>query len=161
MIDRKRTAIGGLVVSAALLVGIAVNEGYSPVAYEPVKGDRPTLGFGQANGVRMGDKTNPVRALIQLQGSVDKYAQALQYCIKVPLYQYEYDAYMDLAYNIGTGAFCGSTLVKKLNASDYAGACREILKWDKFHGATLDGLKQRRMKEYRQCIGEKNGLLAQ
>ncbi|WP_373276927.1 glycoside hydrolase family protein [Laribacter hongkongensis] len=30
------------------------------------------------------------------------------------------------AYNIGSGAFCGSTLVRKLNAGDYAGACSEI-----------------------------------
>lgn len=29
--------------------------------------------------------------------------------VRVPLHQHEYDAFLSLAYNIGLGAFCGST----------------------------------------------------
>jgi lysozyme len=84
---------------------------------------------------------------------VQKFEGAMKTCVHVPLYQYEYDAYISLEYNIGSGAFCGSTLVKKLNAGDYDGACREILRWDKFKGRPLPGLTARRHREYEQCIG--------
>ena len=72
----------------------------------------------------------------------------------MPLHQHEYDAFLSLAYNIGPGAFCGSTLVRKLNAEDYAGACAEILRWDKAGGKTVAGLTKRRQAEYRQCMGQ-------
>ena len=52
--------------------------------------------------------------------------------MRVPLHQAEYDLYTHLAYNIGPGAFCGSTLVKKLNAGDYLSACQQILAFE--HG---------------------------
>jgi lysozyme len=71
----------------------------------------------------------------------------------VPLHQHEYDAMIGLSYNIGGSAFCNSTLVKKLNAGDYQGACKEILRWDHFQGKPLRGLTIRRQKEYQQCIG--------
>ena len=69
------------------------------------------------------------------------------------MYQHEFDAYVSLTYNIGASAFCSSTLTKQLNAGDYAGACREILRWDKFKGQPLPGLTKRRQSEYQQCIG--------
>jgi lysozyme len=56
---------------------------------------------------------------------VAKFEGAVKQCVTVPLAQYEYDAYISLAYNIGPTAFCGSTLVRLLNAGDYeGGACR-------------------------------------
>jgi GH24 family phage-related lysozyme (muramidase) len=47
-------------------------------------------------------------------------------CVKVPLHQWEYDAVTQLAYNIGEGAFCSSTLVRELNAGRYLEACQHI-----------------------------------
>ena len=73
------------------------------------------------------------------------------------------DAYNSLAYNIGTGAFCGSTLVKKSNAGDYAGACEEFLRWRYYQGhdcslpqwkSLCGGIWSRRQWEYRLCLGE-------
>ena len=46
-----------------------------------------------------------------------------------------------------------SKLVKKLNAGDYAGACLQVLRWDKFNGKPLAGLTKRRQVEYEQCMG--------
>jgi len=48
-------------------------------------------------------------------------------------------------------AFCTSTLNKKLNQLDYAGACQELLKWNKAGGKVLEGLTKRRQEEYKQC----------
>lgn len=147
-----RVKLAGLALSAAALVGLAVHEGYRDTAYIPVPGDVPTIGFGTTENVKLGDRITPPQALIRALQDVQKYEGALKRCVKVPLHQYEYDAYISLAYNIGPTAFCGSTLVKKLNAQDYEGACKEILRWDRFKGEPLKGLTIRREKEYRQCI---------
>ena len=86
---------------------------------------------------------------------VQRFEGALKQCVKVPLHQYEYDAYISLSYNIGSKAFCGSTLVKKLNAGDFDGACQQVLRWDRFKGKPLAGLTKRRQAEYEQCKGIK------
>jgi lysozyme len=122
---KARIVIGALTLSASALVGIAVHEGYRGEAYTPVKGDVPTIGFGTTAGVKPGDRIEPVQALVRKLQDVQKFEGALKQCVRVPLHQHEYDAFLSLAYNIGPGAFCGSTLVRRLNAGDYAGACAE------------------------------------
>jgi lysozyme len=151
---------------AATLVALVLTEGYSDKAIIPVPGDRPTIGFGSTfredgSAVQMGDKTTPPLALARAFKDVQAYEGAVKKCVKVPLHQWEYDAYIDHAYNIGTGAFCSSTLVKKLNAEDYDGACKEILVWYRFNGfdcrtpgnKVCSGLWTRRLADYKTCIG--------
>lgn len=147
--------LASLSLSAAALVGIAVHEGYREQAYIPVKGDVPTIGFGDTHGVKMGDKTDPIRALIRLSEHTESFQKDLKACIgDVPMYQYEWDAIVSWAYNVGTGAACKSTLVKKLRLLDYSGACKELLRWNRFNGKELKGLTIRRQQEYQLCIGE-------
>ena len=151
-----RTAIAALALSASTLVGLAVHEGYREAAYIPVAGDRPTLGFGDAQGVKLGDRTDPVRALIRLNAQAEVFQREMRACIgDVPLHPQEWDAYVSLTFNIGSGAFCRSTLVQKLRAGDYAGACDQILRWDRFNGKPLAGLTKRRAAEHAQCVGAK------
>lgn len=149
-----RRLIATIVLSASALVGIVASEGYTDKAVIPVPGDVPTVGFGTTEGVKMGDTTTPPKALVRALQDVQRYEGAVRQCVTVPLHQYEYDAYVSLAYNIGSRAFCSSTLARKLNEGDYPGACREILRWDRFKGQPLRGLTTRREREYRQCIGE-------
>jgi len=152
----NRTLVASLTISASALVGLAVHEGYRDTAYIPVKGDRPTLGFGDAQGVKPGDKTDPVRALIRLNQQADVFQQQMRQCIgEVPMFQYEWDAIISWAFNVGSRKACGSTLVKKLQSFDYAGACQELLRWDRFNGAPLAGLTKRRQDEYQKCMGLK------
>ena len=154
MTTRQRTAIGALVLSAATLVGIATHEAYRGDAYLPTPNDVPTIGWGTTEGVRLGDKTDPTRALIRLLADAGKYERAVKRCADMPMFQHEFNAYVSLAYNIGEAAFCSSTLVRKLRMGDYAGACREILRWDRQAGKVLRGLTIRRQSEYRQCMAE-------
>lgn len=142
-----------LSLSAAGLVGLVGWEGYRDHAYIPVKGDVPTIGFGTTDGVKMGDTITPPVALGRALRDVQKFEGALRQCVTVPLAQHEYDAYVSLAYNIGPSAFCGSTLVRKLNAGDYAGACAEISRWNRSGGEVNIGLMYRRGKERAQCEG--------
>ena len=153
MMKKVRVAVGALAVSATALVGLANLEGYRGTAYKDIGGVW-TNGFGETKGVKEGDRTTPERALVQLLVSTNSHADRIRQCIKVPLHQYEFDAYVSLAYNIGTGAFCSSTLVRKLNAGDYDGACEQILRWNKVNGKVVQGLANRREKEYEMCKGE-------
>lgn len=149
----NRTQLASLSLSAAALVGIALHEGYRDKAYTPVPGDVPTIGFGTTQGVKPGDTITPPKALQRALQDVQQFEGAIKRCVTVPLHQYEYDAYTSLTYNIGHGAFCSSTLVRKLNAQDYEGACKEILRWDRFKGQPLAGLTKRRQGEFKQCMG--------
>lgn len=151
---QHRLPIAALALSAAGLVGIAAHEGYTSRAVIPVKGDVPTIGFGTTAGVQLGDTITPPRALDRALRDVRRFEGQLHDCIRVPLTQGEYDAYISLAYNIGPTAFCGSTLASKLNAGDYAGACAQILRWDRQAGRVLPGLTQRRRDEYKLCKGD-------
>ena len=150
---KKRVVNTMLGLSAAGLIALVSYEGYSDKAIIPVQGDVPTIGFGTTEGVKLGDKTTPQQALKRALQDIAKFEGAIKKCVQVPLHQYEYDTYLSLAYNIGSNAFCRSTLVKKLNQQDYAGACKEILRWNKFKGKVLQGLKIRREREYQKCIG--------
>lgn len=153
--SRARVAVAALTLSASALVGIATWEGYRDHAYDDGVGVQ-TVGFGSTHGVKKGDRTDPVRALIRLHQDADAFAQAVRSCAPVPMYQHEFDSFVSLAYNIGPTAFCGSTLVKRLNAGDYAGACAEIKRWNRAGGKVLGGLTKRRAAEYRQCMGATN-----
>jgi len=152
MISKQRAAAASLIASASVLVGIAVHEGYSSTSYKDTAGVA-TIGFGQADGTKAGDKTNPVRALQVLEDSLDSHAAGMVQCIHVPISQGEYNAYLDFTYNVGVSAFCHSTLNKKLNSGDYDGACKELLKWTQAGGKVLPGLVKRRQEEYAQCSG--------
>lgn len=155
-----RSAVAALSLSAAALVGIVLKEGYTDEAIIPVPGDVPTIGFGTTGGVKLGDKTTPPKALERALQDIEHYEGALKQCVKVPLHQSEYDAYVDLAYNIGPTAFCHSTVVKRLNAKDYAGACEAVLMWRKFRGfdcstpgnRVCSGLWKRRLEEHAKCV---------
>lgn len=151
MFNRKQVATISL--SATALVALLLHEGYRENAYTPVAGDVPTIGFGTTNGVRLGDRTTPEKALNTALKDIQKFEGALKECVTVPLEQHEYDAYISLSYNIGSNAFCKSTLVRKLNAGDYAGACNQILRWDQFNGKPLAGLTKRRQEEHKKCLG--------
>lgn len=61
--------------------------------------------------------------------------------------QAQFDALVSLAYNIGLGNFERSTLLKKHNAGDYAGAKAEFARWNRAGGKILKGLTRRRAAE--------------
>lgn len=149
----KRMVVGGLSLTAAGLISIATWEGFKEEAYIPVPGDVPTIGFGSTEGVKLGDTISVPDALNRLEKDVRVAEDAVRSCVTVPLMPYEMDAYVSLAYNIGQARFCGSTLVRKLNAGDYRGACEEIKRWHFAGGKSLKGLVDRRAAEYARCMG--------
>ena len=65
--------------------------------------------------------------------------------VTVPLTQGQFDAIVLFDYN--TGALGSSTLLKKLNSKDYAGAREEFKRWNKNDGQVMKGLTRRRAAE--------------
>lgn len=159
----QRIAVALLSLSAVGFTKIVLTEGYSDTAIIPVPGDVPTIGFGTTEGVKMGDKITPPKAIARSLKDISKFEGALKKCVSVPLHQYEYDAYIDFSYNVGSSNFCSSTMVKKLNAGDYEGACNEFPKWKMYQGKDCTrpenrkicgGLPIRREEERLSCLGE-------
>lgn len=172
--ERLRKPIAALVISAAGITGVTNYEGFRKDAYVPVPGDVFTVGYGttkyeDGSSVKPGDIVTKARAEILLKHDLNTFEKAVKNCVKVPLYQYEYDAYVSLAYNIGTTGFCNSSIPGKLLRYDYEAACKTILEFNKFRDCTkpkvvingvlqcprivLKGLDNRRKAEYQMCIG--------
>jgi lysozyme len=81
-----RSAVGSIVLAAATFVGIAQHESFVGQATIPVKGDKPTYGYGTTTGVKLGDRITPERALQRLMVEVDTvYAQGVRRYVRVPL----------------------------------------------------------------------------
>lgn len=59
----------------------------------------------------------------------------------------QYSALVSFAFNVGLGAFRDSTLLRKHNAGDFAGAANEFLRWVYAGGQFLPGLERRRKAE--------------
>ncbi len=165
--DHGRLAPLLLALSATGFVGIISLEGYTGTASPPVKGDVPTYGFGttthpDGRPVKAGEKISPPQAMVRALQDASKFEAVIKNCVTVPLHQHEYDAFVSLAYNIGPGAFCGSTLVKRLAQQQYAEACGQILNWKHYqrkdcslleNAKLCGGLWKRRQAEYKQCMG--------
>lgn len=148
----SRKSIAALSLSAAALVGIVAHEGYVQDAYQDIVGVW-TIGYGTTEGVKQGQKTDPVKALQRALTDINTFEGALKQCVKVPLHQYEYDAYISFAYNVGTTAFCKSTLVRLLNEGKYEDACRQLDRWVYAGGKKVNGLVNRRQEEKNKCLG--------
>lgn len=73
--------------------------------------------------------------------------------VKVPVTDDQYGALVAWDFNTGGISHKTCTLLRKLNAGDYAGAAQEFLKWDKARGRTLRGLTRRRHSERRLFLG--------
>ena len=114
----------------------------------------PTIGFGSTyyeDGTKVKLKDKPIteeRATQLLEFIANKtFGENINKVVKVPLNQNQFDALVSFAYNIGNKNFNWSTLLKKLNVSDYEGASLEFGRWNQANGKILNGLVLRRQKE--------------
>lgn len=163
--SKLRNAVGALSLSAAGLFGIVQYEGYTDSAIQPLPGDAPTYGFGSTHRsdgapVQMGDKTTPQAALGLTLREVRGTEGVLRGCVTTALSQGEYDSLVSLAYNVGAGAVCKSTMVQLFNQQRYAEACAQFDRWTFFQGKDCkdpanrcQGLARRRAGERAMCEG--------
>lgn len=82
-----------------------------------------------------------------LRKDIARFEKAVNAAVNVPINQNQFDALVSLSFNIGEGAFKRSTVLKKLNNGDVAGAADAFLAWNKAGGRVLPGLVTRRKAE--------------
>lgn len=130
---------------------LQASEGCRLTCYRDARGV-PTIGWGSTLGLGAADvgvKTiaqGEADALLHDQ-DLPRYEAGVAAVVKVPLNQKQADALIDFAYNLGVGALAGSTLLRKLNAGDVAGASAEFPKWCHAGTEVLPGLVRRRARE--------------
>lgn len=107
-----------------------------------------TIGYGHTGpDVRPGMSITQAQAEQLLRQDVARFEQAVRDNVRVPLTQNQFDALVSFTYNVGEGALQDSTLLRKLNAGDYAGAQTEFGRWVYAGGERLEGLERRRAAE--------------
>jgi len=79
-----------------------------------------------------------------LSADLSRFESAVSSAVQVPLAQNQFDACISLCFNIGSGNFASSTLVRMLNAGETAGAADQFLRWNHTNGQVLEGLTRRR-----------------
>ena len=152
--SKVRIAVAALALSFAGFIGIATHESYTENAVIPTKGDLPTYGFGSTikkdgTPVRMGDRTDPVRALHVVKAHLDREESAFRESLPgVKLTQGEYDLYMDFTYQYGITNWRGSSMRRHLLVGNFVAACDSLLAWRKAAGydcsTTINGQPNKR-----------------
>lgn len=122
-------------------------EGLKLKAYQDVVGVW-TVGFGSTGPhVKPGMVITAKQAEDLLRDDVSRFEACVSKQVTVALSQNQFDALVSFAFNLGCGNLGSSTLLKKLNAKDYAGAAAEFPKWNRAGGKVLAGLTRRREAE--------------
>lgn len=103
-------------------------------------------------GAKVGDKFTPQQCADMLVKRLPRYNEEISQCINVPISDTMRAAFISGAYNFGSGLFCHSSIVRRLNAGDYRGACDALLAFDRAGGVEVRGLKRRREAERNLCI---------
>ena len=114
-----------------------------------------TIGYGNTfyedgSTVKQGDKITQDRADRLFRSIVNKFADQVRTALTNPdrISDAQFSAMVSLAYNIGIGAFKGSTLLRKVNANPCDPTIPdEFLRWNKAGGKVLAGLTRRRKAE--------------
>jgi lysozyme len=139
-------------INKAALDLICEFEGFRATTYFDSAGVA-TIGYGTTAAAGVGIEPYPgltitkAAATHYLMAAIEKFEGQIRPHVKVPVTENEWGALVSLAYNIGPGAFIKSTLLRKLNAGDRAGAAAQFLVWNKAGGRVLRGLERRRAAE--------------
>lgn len=140
----------GAVAAASAVSLVAYFEGYVPTVYRDPIG-RLAVCYGHDDQtLKPGTTYTRAQCGTMLADDLAKHAEALN-CVKKPMTDGQKAAFVSFSYNVGVSAFCGSTLVRKANAGDMAGACAELSRWVMAGGKKLPGLVNRRAAERELC----------
>lgn len=107
----------------------------------------PTIGWGCTEGVKLGMVWTEAEATAALLREIAKFENAVNTSVTVEINQNEFDAMVSLAYNIGAAGFKRSSVLRRLNKGNRAGAAQAFHLWNKGGGRILAGLVSRRARE--------------
>lgn len=143
-------------------------EGFELKVYRDSAG-LPTIGVGHLlkknelssgkiiiNGVpvKYSDGLTEQQALDLLSQDLAPTTGAVTNGVKVTLNQNQFDALTSFTFNVGTGAFTSSTLLRVLNAGQYDQVPTQLMRWTRSGGQVVQGLVNRRQNEIKLWNGQ-------
>jgi len=130
--------------------GLALTEGFEGLrlmSYQDVAGVW-TVGYGHTGvGVRPSLAITPAEAQILLQSDIAASVACVNIAVNAAINQNQFDALVDFCFNVGRGNFLQSTLLRNLNAGDFAGAVEQFGAWVYAGCEVVSGLVRRRQVE--------------
>lgn len=146
---RAAAVLGAAALATPL---IAEFEGYEPRGYaDPAPGRFETVCFGHKQAGVLGRRFSDDDCLALLAEDAARHGVEIDRCLTAPLSVETRAAFTAFAFNVGAAQFCGSTLARKANGGDLAGACAELSRWTYAGGKPLPGLVRRRAAERALC----------
>ena len=132
---------------------VASFEGFRSHVYFD-QGGVATIGYGHTQGVHSGSPACTIdQALIWLDIDLHTADDAITRLVKIPLKQYEWDGLCSFVYNVGQGAFSGSTMLSLLNQNiDRKVISNQFMHWVNVNGEKNEGLVNRRWIEARTFL---------
>lgn len=126
-----------------------------------LSGEPWTIFYGHTGDVKEGMSGTSHQADVVLDLDLEEFEDIVTRAVTAPLSENQFSALVSILFNVGPGkkgvrdgivtlkSGQPSTLLRKLNAGDYAGAQAEFIKWNKAGGQSMPGLTARRAAEAR------------
>jgi len=125
-------------------------EGWAPCWYRDAAG-YPTIGYGHL--IKSGEPYSSGTCITTEQGEdllksdIHSAETCVNRAVTIPLNGNQFSALVSFTFNLGCGSFSSSTLLRRVNAGDFAQVCPELLRWNHAGGQVLAGLTRRRQAE--------------
>ncbi|MGQ7245471.1 lysozyme [Salinicola sp. V024] len=151
---RLTKKLGGAIAGGAmgiLLLIVPWFEGTEMQSYQDAVGVW-TVCTGHTGDVTAGMTATPAQCEAFLRSDLGVALSAVDDLVTVDIPETTRASLGSFVFNVGRGAFAGSTLLKKLNAGDIVGACNQLPRWVYAGGKRLRGLVTRRAEERSLCL---------
>lgn len=145
---------GSMLIATVFLGGHDGVEGRVYEPYKDVAGVWTVCDGHTGSSIVKGKKYTDRECDRLLWNDLQPVKRSVDSLIKVPLGEFQRAALYSFTYNVGTGSFSKSTLLKRLNSGDVDGACEELRRWVYAGGMKWRGLMNRRDMEKSLCLAE-------
>lgn len=151
--NKIASAIGGgaIAIATVMLSGKGGLEGREYVPYKDVVGVITVCDGHTGKDIIPNKRYSDAECDALTKADLERIAKQVNPSIKVKTTETQLAAIYSFSYNVGANAFINSTMLKKLNAGDYSGACAELKRWVYAGGKKWKGLMNRRDVEYEVC----------
>lgn len=160
MASPKRKTLAAIIGAAAALIVAPFVSGWESggkprlVAYRDIVGVW-TICDGETEGVKPGMRETLEGCAARNEAALIRHAEPVLACTpRLRDHPHQLAAAVSLAYNIGTGAYCRSTVDRRFDAGQWRAACDAFLMWNKAGGKVVNGLDRRRRAERDLCLKE-------
>jgi lysozyme len=149
-----------LLTGAALASALALATHFEGTRYnaylDPV--GIATICQGHTQGVKLGQNATAAQCEAWLGEELEASAQAVDLLTTAPVGSLSMVALADFVYNVGSGTYQRSSVLREWNAGRPCVAATWLLKYNKAGGKVLPGLTARRVAEYKLIAKEHSCL---